>query len=137
MMVTIMFVWKIGGNFPTNLMAVQTGFDRVNVSWTAPPVGTYHVTAHPGGFNVTTSLLSQTITLQQPGVYSISVMSLSQHYPGGTTGPVEVTVRGGGNLHNITVQPLNKGHIQIRSGAQTPSASQLPAPHLAASKKFQ
>ncbi len=82
------------GAAPTNLMAMQNGMDSVLVSWTAAPGGgTYRVTADPGGVSVDIPLLSHTITLQ-PGVYNLMVMTISQHYPGGTAGPVEVTVRG-------------------------------------------
>ncbi len=79
---------------PTNLTAVQTGLNTVLVSWTAPPGGMYRVTADPGGVSVENSVSPQTITVQTHGVNNITVMTFSQHYPGGTLGPVEVTVRG-------------------------------------------
>ncbi len=84
---------NVGGP-PTNLMAMQNGMDRVGVSWTAAPGGgRYRVTVDPGGVSMDTQLLSLTITLQ-PGVHNIMVTTISQHYPGGTAGPVEVTVIG-------------------------------------------
>ncbi len=81
-----------GAQLPTNLMAIQNTLDTVLVSWTAPPSGRYRVTADPGGVSEDNSESPQTITIQ-PGAYSITVMSLSQHYQE-TAGPVEVTVRG-------------------------------------------
>ncbi len=78
---------------PTNLMAIQNGLNTVRFSWTAPPAGRYLVTADPGGVSVDNAISPQTITIQQPGVYNISVLSFSQHY-GVTAGPVEFTVRG-------------------------------------------
>ncbi len=84
--------WYVGAQPPTNVMAEQISlYGGVRVTWTAPP-GRYLVTADPGGVSVDNSFPSQIITIQQPGVYNISVMSFSQHY-GGTAGPVEVTVR--------------------------------------------
>ena len=77
-------------------MASQIGFGLVQVSWTAPPVPPtmgYLITTHPGGVNVTVLSSPHTISLQ-PGLYNIHVMSLSQNSPGGTAGPVEVTVNG-------------------------------------------
>ena len=75
-------------------MAMQNGFETVRVSWIAPPGGgRYRVTADPGDTSVDTSASPQTLFLQ-PGVYGIRVETLSQHLPGGTVGPVEVTVRG-------------------------------------------
>ncbi len=87
---TILYV---GAPQPTNLMAIQNGLNTVHVSWTAPSGGRYLVTADPGGVSEDTLLLSLTITLQT-GVHNIMVTTISQHYPGGTAGPVEVTVRG-------------------------------------------
>ncbi len=90
---------------PTDLMAFQNSISTVRVSWTAP-FGRYRVTADPGSVSVDTfSFSSRAITIQQPGVYNISVITLSQHYPGETVGPVEVTVRGKGNsLHQQLCQ---------------------------------
>ncbi len=80
-------------------MAMQNDFATVRVSWTAPPGGRYRVIADPGDVSVNTSSSPLAITIQQPGVYNISVMSFSQHYPGETVGPVEVTVRGEENCN--------------------------------------
>ena len=76
-------------------MAEQVGFNDVYVSWstTAIPSQGYRITAEPGGVSITARFPTQ-ITLQQPGVYNIRVMSQSLHYPGGTAGPVELTLRG-------------------------------------------
>ena len=88
-------LYHAGGQLPpTNLAVLQDSFDSVQVSWTAPPGRRYYVTADPGGISVETRaspLLG--LLLQQPGVYDIRVAT-SQHLPGGTAGPVEVTVRG-------------------------------------------
>ena len=78
-------------------MASQIGFSCVQVSWTAPPAPPtmgYHITTHPGDVNVTAPSSPHNISNLQPGLYNIHVMSLSQHYPGGTVGPVNVTVEG-------------------------------------------
>ncbi len=76
-------------------MVMQNGFNIVQVSWTALPGGRYRVIADPVGVSVDNSTSPQTITLLQPGVYNISVISFPQHYgETATVGPVEVTVRG-------------------------------------------
>ena len=82
---------------PTNLMAKQSGFDSVLVTWTAPsppPTMGYRVTAEPGGLSVDATFGSpQQLTIQQAGVYSIEVVSLSQHLPSEAVS-ANVTVRG-------------------------------------------
>ena len=85
------------GESPTNLMVAQVGPLSLSVSWTAPsspPSTGYRIVANPGGLSADTASTSYTITFPQPGVCSVSVTSLSQHFPGGTAGPVEVTIRG-------------------------------------------
>ena len=75
-------------------MAIQDGLETVRVSWTAPPGGgRYRVTADPGGISIET-LVSPRILSLQPGVYDIQVETLSQHLPGGTVGPISVSVKG-------------------------------------------
>ncbi len=73
-------------------MAVQNGFEIVQVSWTAPPRGRYRVIADPGGVSADSSVSPQGIILPQLGVYNITVRPISQHYQ--VTAAVEVTVRG-------------------------------------------
>ena len=79
-------------------MAEQNGFETVLVSWTAPsppPSMGYHVTVQPGGVRILDSPASPQLIAGLPvGVYSIEVMSLSQHLPSERVGPVMVTVRG-------------------------------------------
>ena len=81
---------------PTNLAASQTGFGTVLVSWDAPPTGgeRYRVTADPGGVIVDSSVSPRNISIPQPGVYSIQVMTLSHQCLPGTAGPVNITIRG-------------------------------------------
>ena len=88
------------GAAPTNLMARQNGINSVLISWTAPsppPSMGYRITTDSTdfsiGIDVTTSATSRTISLQ-PGMHSIRVRALSQHYPSEIVGPVEVSVRG-------------------------------------------
>ena len=79
-------------------MAEQNGLQTVLVSWTAPsppPSMGYRVTVQPGGVRMLDSIASlQLVTGLQVGVYSIEVMSLSQHLPSERVGPVMVTVKG-------------------------------------------
>ena len=69
------------------------------VSWNAPsppPSMGYRITIDSmisAGIDVVFSATSYTITLQ-PGVRSICMRALSQHYPSEIVGPVEVTVKG-------------------------------------------
>ena len=72
----------------------------VRVSWTAPsppPNMGYQITTGSTDFSdsigVASSATSHTI-MQQPGVHSIRMKTLSQHYPSEIVGPVEVTVKG-------------------------------------------
>ena len=81
-------------------MVRQNGIGIVLVSWTAPsppPSMGYRITTDStdfsAGIDVTSSATSRTIFLQ-PGVYSIRMRALSQHYPSEIVGPVEVTVKG-------------------------------------------
>ena len=88
------------GATPTNLMARQNGINMVLVSWTAPsppPSMGYQITISSTDFsvdmNVTSAETSHILSLQ-PGVHSIRMRSLSQHYPSEIVGPEEVTVKG-------------------------------------------
>ena len=86
-------------------MVEQTTPTQVTVSWTAPP-------APPNRYQVQITVNSQpnrtedtTATTfnipvgnDQYGVYSIQVTSDSAHLPGGTAGPMEITVEGEGYL---------------------------------------
>ena len=73
---------------------VLPGF--VEVTWTepaAPPQAGYRVTVN--STDVTMAAASPHILSPLAlGEHSIQVQSLSQHYPGDTAGPVEVTVTG-------------------------------------------
>ena len=100
----IMHEFHLKGASPTNLSAQQTGLTAVLVSWTAPmaaPSGGYRITVDSTdtstGIDTTSS--PHTITVPQPGVHSIRVVGLSQHFPSETVGPVEVTVRGQEEIH--------------------------------------
>ena len=66
-------------------MAVQTGHDTVEVSWTAPsvpPAGGYQITS--SGSNIIRHVTASPaiLTITTPGVHSIRVMSISEHIPG-------------------------------------------------------
>ena len=81
-------------------MAQQNGINSTLVSWTAPsppPSMGYRITTDTTdsstGIDVPSSATSRTISLQ-PGVHSIRMRSLSQHYPSEIVGPVQVTVKG-------------------------------------------
>ena len=68
------------------------------VTWTPPPAAPaagYQVQVTVGTTTTTTDVTgaSCTISVNQFGVYSIEVRSLSQHLPSDAT-PVEVTVKG-------------------------------------------
>ena len=77
-------------------MAEQNGLESVLVSWTvpsAPPAMGYRVTAQPGDISI--GVLSSPITVNlPPGVYSITVVALSEQLPSEVLGPVEVKVQG-------------------------------------------
>ena len=81
------------------MRAEQDGSDTVVVTWTpppAPPAAGYQVQVTVGNTTTTTDVAgtSHIISVNQFGAYSIRVMSLSQHFPGEATAPVQVTVRG-------------------------------------------
>ena len=78
-------------------MAVQIGLSTVEISWTeprVPPANGYHITTTPSTESATVLSSPRTITISTPGVYTIHVMSLSQHLPGMTASTQEITVRG-------------------------------------------
>ena len=103
----------VGGS-PTSLMAIQNGLDTVRVSWTAPPGGgRYRVTAVPGGMSVDSPASPLQALLLQPDVYGIRVETLSQHLPGGTVGPVEVTVRGEKIKYPVHYSFMSYNHRQF------------------------
>ena len=75
------------GGRPTELMAVQTIRNKVEISWTAPivpPADGYLLTTDINNITTTVSTSPYTTTLPIPGVriYTIKMMSLSQHLPG-------------------------------------------------------
>ena len=81
-------------------MVRQNGIGIVLVSWTAPsppPRVGYRITIDStdfsAGIDVASSSTSHTISLT-PGVHSIRMRALSQHYPSEIVGLVEVTVKG-------------------------------------------
>ena len=85
------------GDPPNELSAEQNGLATVLVSWRdppAPPSGGYRITVDSTSISITTSAQQSEIPVEEPGVYSVRVKSLSQHYPGRQAGPVEVTVKG-------------------------------------------
>ena len=71
---------------------------QMRVSWTppsAPPTVGYRISVNPGRVTVFVSdSTSHTLEVAEPGVYDVIVTSLSSHLPGGTVGPVQVTVGG-------------------------------------------
>ena len=80
-------------------MAVQIGFHRVEVSWTAPripPGDGYRVTTDPYSTSTNATSSPQTISVTTPGEYDIRVVSLSQHLPGRMVELEEFIVRGEG-----------------------------------------
>ena len=84
---------------PTNVTAKQNGLNTVMVTWTpplAPPAAGYQVQVTVSTITTTTNVTgnSHNISVNNNSVYSIRVMSLSQHLPSKTTAPVEVTARG-------------------------------------------
>ena len=97
------------------MTAEQNGPDTVLVTWTpppAPPAAGYQVQVTVGTTTTTTDVTgtSHTISVNnQFGVYSIRVMSLSQHFPSEATAPEQITARGIGTndvlqtvSHNFT-----------------------------------
>ena len=98
----------LGTSTPTNLIVRQNGIGTILVSWTAsspPPSMGYQIEINSIDFSadlaVASSATSRTISLQ-PGVHSIHMRGLSQHYPSEIVGPVEVTVNG--NSYFLHVQ---------------------------------
>ena len=94
------------GAAPTNLMAKQNGINSVLVSWTPPsppPSMGYQIKVNSTDFSAAnSSATSLTISLQ-PGVHSIHMRGLSQHYPSDDlVGPVEVTVKGKSAMHRLS-----------------------------------
>ena len=86
-----------GGGAVTDLQAVQTGPDRVQVTWTAPspaPPRGYQVLAPNTNTTVMTS--PHTLTITQPGNYTIQVEPLSRHFP---SEAVSVQVTFGGDYN--------------------------------------
>ena len=85
------------GEAPTELMAVQTGHDTVEISWTAPsvrPGDGYRIITDINNASADVPASPHTITVSTPGVYSIQVMSLSRHLPGRAVELQEVIVSG-------------------------------------------
>ena len=73
------------GEAPTELMAVQTGHDTMEVSWTAPnvpPADGYQITSNGSNIIRQVSASPAILTITTPGVYNVRVMSLSEHFPG-------------------------------------------------------
>ena len=98
-----------GGGAVTDLEAEQTALTEVLVTWTAPspvPPRGYRVTVAPANIIDTASGTSHTLTISQPGVHTIQVQPLSQHYPSEAMS-VEVTVRG----KKLCVQYFSVLHI--------------------------
>ena len=81
------------------MTAEQTGPNTVLVSWTpppAPPAAGYQVQVTVGTTISTTDVTGtyHTISVNQFGVYSIRVMSLSRQLPSAVSASVQITVRG-------------------------------------------
>ena len=84
---------------PSDVTVEQTGVSTVLVIWTAPsppPTNGYQVQITRGSTTTTDNVAGTSYTKSslQHGVYSIRVKSLSRHFPGEATEPVEITVRG-------------------------------------------
>ena len=72
------------GEPPTELMAVQIGYNTVEISWTAPsvpPLDGYRITIDQNIVD-TIAFSSSHILIVTPGVHNVGVMSRSTHYPG-------------------------------------------------------
>ena len=79
------------GDAPTNLMAVQDGLGSVRVTWTDPivlPGLGYEITTIPSTSTTTSTGSPQSIVISTLGIYTIQLISRSQHFPIET---VEVT----------------------------------------------
>ena len=90
------FAIIIVGAAPIGLQVEAIGPLQMRVSWTppsAPPTVGYRISVNPGRVTVFVSdSTSHTLEVAEPGVYDVIVTSLSSHLPGGTVGPVQVTV---------------------------------------------
>ena len=87
----VMHVTIMIGDSLTNPMAVQNGLETVRVTWTEPrvfPGNGYQITTIPSTSTTNTSTSPQNIVISTPGVYTIQLISHSQHFPIET---VEVT----------------------------------------------
>ena len=91
----------VGGAPPTKVTAEQTGLSTVLVMWTAPsppPTDGYQVQITRGSTTTTLNVAGTSHTFSfnnQYGVYSIQVISLSQHFQSNeAAGPVMLTVNG-------------------------------------------
>ena len=75
----------------------------------AAPSGGYRITVDSTDIStgIDTTSSPHTITVPQPGVHSIHVVGLSQHLPSETVGPVEVTVKGQGEIFIMHSLRLN------------------------------
>ena len=85
------------GDALTDLRAQQNGFTSVLVSWTMPGVPAslgYHITTDPSTIITNTTGSAQNITISTPGVYTIQVLSLSEHLPGKMVEIPGITVQG-------------------------------------------
>ena len=95
-------------------MAEQTALQTVAVSWTAPsppPSQGYRIIVDSTDTSTGTDVIQSplNIALQQHGVHSIRLVALPVHMRSEVVGPVEVTVRGEGELHiicMITLYPI-------------------------------
>ena len=101
---------------PTNVTAEQNDPIRVLVMWTPAPRATGYQVQVTVGTTTTTTNVAGTIhtipVINQPGtLYSIRVMSLSQHFPSEASEPVQVTVRGMGTT--VSFKFTNCMHMQV------------------------
>ena len=92
-------LYHADGAPPSDVTVEQTGVSTVLVIWTAPsppPTNGYQVQITRGSTTTTDNVAGTSYTKSslQHGVYSIRVKSLSRHFPGEATEPVEITVRG-------------------------------------------
>lgn len=96
---TMSFSWILG-EAPSDVTAVSTEPERVQVSWTppsAPPGNGYQITSldfdRRTSITVNVSRSPHTIEVA-PGFHIIQVRSLSQHYPGRTAEKISISVIG-------------------------------------------
>ena len=95
----------MAGDPPTNLMAVQNGLTAVRVTWTDPSVPPglgYEITTIPSTSTTTSTGSPQNIEISTPGVYTIRLISRSQHFPIETLEMMGVTVLGENNHNHDT-----------------------------------